>query len=174
MQELTTFSGLPAQNFMPSEADKAKAEAARLEQKQKTKEEKKREARIKFWKRYTMIILLTPVILYIMDNRKAKTLAKRRAEYVSSADSGDARSVRDLANLNNAQLMDLYHWILNEECDDDPDASMTVDAFGELFVRAVNIFKARKVNSNLIFTFRWNTIRYCSFFCYFLAKHDYF
>ena len=147
---MTTFSGLPAQNFMPSESDKAKQEAERLQNKQKTKEEKKREARKKFWKRYTMVLCLTPALLYVLDNRKAKKLARRRAEYVSSAESSDARSIRDMADLNNAQIMDLYHWILSEECDDDPNAAMTIDAFGELFVKAVNIFKQRKVNSKSV------------------------
>ena len=145
MHEMTTFSGLPAQNFMPSEAEKQKAAEQMATQEKKSKEEKKREQRIKFWKRYTMIIFLTPLILYIMDNRKAKKLARKRAEYISSACGDDARLIRDMAALNNAKLMDFYYWILNEECDNDPYYEMTIDRFGELFVSAVNIFKQREV-----------------------------
>ena len=145
MHEMTTFSGLPAQNFMPTEADKLRAEQQRLEQKAKSKEEKQREARIKFWKRFSLILFLTPLALYISDNRKAKKMATRRAEYVASATSNDARSIAKMAQLNNAQLIDFYHWVLNEECNNDPNESMTIDSFGELFVNAVNIFKQRKV-----------------------------
>ena len=72
-------------------------------------------------------------------------MARRRAEYVSSASSDDARSIRDMAQLNNQELMDLYKWMLHEECDGDPDGELTVDQFGELVVRAVEIFKQRKV-----------------------------
>ena len=146
MHQMTTFSGLPAQNFMPTEEEKKKAEAIVAAQTKKTKEEKKREQRVKFWKRYTLIIFLTPIILYILDNRKAKKLARTRGEYCASAYGNDSRLIRDMCQLNNAQLMDFYHWILNEECDNDPNASLTIDRFGQLFVNAVNIFKQRSVN----------------------------
>jgi len=129
---------------MPSEAEKAKAEAAKIVEQSRSDEEKKREARKSFWKRFTFVLMATPIIMYIRDNRKAKKLAKRRAEYVASATSDDARSIRNMANLNNAELMDLYKWMVHEECGDDPDGAMTVDQFGELVVRAVGIFKQRK------------------------------
>eukprot|EP00485_Elphidium_margaritaceum_P012763 CAMPEP_0202710052 /NCGR_PEP_ID=MMETSP1385-20130828/22083_1 /ASSEMBLY_ACC=CAM_ASM_000861 /TAXON_ID=933848 /ORGANISM="Elphidium margaritaceum" /LENGTH=310 /DNA_ID=CAMNT_0049369465 /DNA_START=10 /DNA_END=939 /DNA_ORIENTATION=- len=145
MHEMTTFSGLPAANFMPTEADKAKAEARRLTEKKKTKEEKRREARIHFWKRYSLILLCTPLLLYIWDNRQAKQLAQKRASYVSSSTADDARSIRDLAKLNNAEIMDLYKWVLDEECDNDMEhGAMSVDKFGQLVVRAVDTFKQRK------------------------------
>lgn len=145
MSQISTFSGLPAQNFLPSEAEKAKAAAVKKMEDSKSDEEKRKEARKSFWKRFSLVMIATPMFMYIRDNRKAKALAKRRAEYVSSASSNDARAIRDMAQLNNAELMDLYKWMLHEECDDDPDGAMTVDKFGELVVRAVDIFKQRKV-----------------------------
>eukprot|EP01084_Bolivina_argentea_P106668 190828_1 len=144
MHEMTTFSGLPASQFAPSEADALRAAADRATEKAKSKEQKKKEARVKFWKRYTMILLFTPILLYIFDNRKAKKMAERRAEYISSATSSNSRSIRDMAFLNNAELIDLYYWILNEQCENDIDAAMTLDEFGSIFVNAVQIFKQRK------------------------------
>lgn len=116
-----------------------------MTEKKKTKEEKRREARIHFWKRYSLILLCTPLLLYIWDNRQAKQLAQKRASYVSSSTADDARSIRDLAKLNNAEIMDLYKWVLDEECDNDMEhGAMSVDKFGQLVVRAVDTFKQRK------------------------------
>lgn len=144
MDQVTTFSGLPAHTFMPTAEEKEKQAKLLALKPKKTKEQKKAEDRKQFWKKYLIILFATPLIIYAYDNYKAKKSAKNMASYIANTGSDDCRMIRDLSNMNNKQFMDFYFWLLENTTANE----YSIDEFGALFTNAVRIFKERNKDLN--------------------------
>jgi len=98
----------------------------------------------KFWKRYIILAILTPIVLYWRDNKQTKQNAQKNASRLSSTSSSEIRKLISLCQMTNKDLMDFYIWLVREYGKNDVDFRMTIDDFGEAFARAASIFDERK------------------------------